>query len=189
MDVTVEIDLPARTNVLMVPNGALTFAPQGQRAGTNVYLLGSDNQPRQIPVAVEASDGKRPKWWQTAWNLAHRSSPVGAIHPASRAREAARAGNLDRAPRVTWMMRLMKKPTAPLSSPTFSRREAAGLMAALAGALATPERCWPPPPAVFRPEALLVGNLSAQAQAAARRPYAPRPVSRSAVPISTPMSA
>jgi HlyD family secretion protein len=59
MDVTVEIDLPARTNVLMVPDGALTFAPQGQRAGTNVYLLGSDNQPRQIPVAVEASDGKR----------------------------------------------------------------------------------------------------------------------------------
>lgn len=59
MDVTVEIDLPARTNVLMVPNGALTFAPQGQHPGANVWLLGSDNQPRQIPVAVEASDGKR----------------------------------------------------------------------------------------------------------------------------------
>lgn len=59
MAVTVEIDLPARPGVLLVPNAALTFAPQGQRAGSSVYLLGSDQQPRQIPVAVEASDGKR----------------------------------------------------------------------------------------------------------------------------------
>jgi HlyD family secretion protein len=59
MNVTVDIDLPARPDVLLVPNAALVFAPTGLRAGTNVYVLGSDHQPRQIPVAVEASDGKR----------------------------------------------------------------------------------------------------------------------------------
>jgi len=59
MTVTVEIDLPTRKEVLLVPDAALTFAPPGQPAGTSVYVLGSDRQPRQIPVAVEASDGKR----------------------------------------------------------------------------------------------------------------------------------
>ncbi|MDE1916351.1 MAG: efflux RND transporter periplasmic adaptor subunit [Sphingomonadales bacterium] len=59
MAVTVDIDMPARKNVLLVPDSALAFAPPGKRAGNAVWLLGSDNQPRQIPVAVEASDGKR----------------------------------------------------------------------------------------------------------------------------------
>lgn len=77
----------------------------------------------------------------------------------------------------------MKKPTAPLSSPKFSRREAAGLMAALAGALATPGALLAAPAGRFAaPRRFSWETLSAQAQAAARRPYAPRPVSRSAVP-------
>lgn len=59
MAVTVDIDLPVRKNVLLVPDSALAFAPPGKRAGNAVWLLGSDNQPRQIPVAVEASDGRR----------------------------------------------------------------------------------------------------------------------------------
>jgi HlyD family secretion protein len=59
MAVTVEIDLPTRRQVLLVPDAALTFAPAGKRMGGSVYVLGSDHQPRQIPVAVEASDGKR----------------------------------------------------------------------------------------------------------------------------------
>jgi HlyD family secretion protein len=59
MAVTVDIDLPVRANVLLVPDGALTFAPAGMRPGTSVWVLGSDRQPRQVAVAVEASDGKR----------------------------------------------------------------------------------------------------------------------------------
>lgn len=59
MAVTAQIDLPTRPGVLLVPDAALVFAPPGARPGSNVWLLGSDHQPRQIPVAVEASDGKR----------------------------------------------------------------------------------------------------------------------------------
>lgn len=59
MAVTVEIDLPIRKQVLLVPDAALAFAPEGKRPGGSVYVLGSDHQPRQIAVEVEASDGKR----------------------------------------------------------------------------------------------------------------------------------
>jgi HlyD family secretion protein len=120
MDVTVEIDLPARTNVLMVPDGALTFAPQGQRAGTNVYLLGSDNQPRQIPVAVEASDGKRTEVVANGLEPGAQVITGWRHSPGVQSAEVLRAGNLDRAPRVTWMMRLMKKPTAPVVAQIFA---------------------------------------------------------------------
>ncbi len=60
MAATVEIDLPAREKVLLVPNAALGFTPDGvpPRRST-VYILSDDNEPRQVAVATGASDGKR----------------------------------------------------------------------------------------------------------------------------------
>lgn len=60
MGATVEIDLPARDNVMLVPNAALGFTPDGvaPRRGT-IYVLSDDNEPRQVAVATGASDGKR----------------------------------------------------------------------------------------------------------------------------------
>jgi len=60
MNATVAIDLPAREAVLLVPNAALGFTPDGvtPRPGT-LYVLSADNEPRQVAVATGASDGKR----------------------------------------------------------------------------------------------------------------------------------
>lgn len=60
MAATAEIDLPARQGVLLVPNAALGFTPDGvvPRAGT-IYVLSGDDDPRQVAVATGASDGKR----------------------------------------------------------------------------------------------------------------------------------
>lgn len=60
MAANVEIDLPARAGVLLVPNAALGFTPEGVRPRTGViYILDGDNEPRQVAVATGASDGKR----------------------------------------------------------------------------------------------------------------------------------
>ncbi|NMN06374.1 MULTISPECIES: efflux RND transporter periplasmic adaptor subunit [unclassified Novosphingobium] len=60
MAATVEIDLPAREGVLLVPNAALGFTPEGvpSRNGA-IYVVADDNEPRQVAVATGASDGKR----------------------------------------------------------------------------------------------------------------------------------
>lgn len=60
MAATVEIDLPAREGVLLVPNSALGFTPEGVPPRRSaIYVLSGDNEPRQVAVATGASDGKR----------------------------------------------------------------------------------------------------------------------------------
>ena len=60
MAATVEIDLPAREGVLLVPNAALGFTPEGVPPRRSaIYVLSGDNEPRQVAVATGASDGKR----------------------------------------------------------------------------------------------------------------------------------
>ncbi|MFC3671668.1 efflux RND transporter periplasmic adaptor subunit [Novosphingobium pokkalii] len=60
MAATVEIDLPAREGVLLVPNAALGFTPEGVPPRRSaIYVLSGDNEPRQVVVAAGASDGKR----------------------------------------------------------------------------------------------------------------------------------
>lgn len=60
MAATVEIELPERTNVLLVPDAALSFEP-GARTGARrerIYVL-DEGEPRRVYVAVGGSDGKR----------------------------------------------------------------------------------------------------------------------------------
>jgi HlyD family secretion protein len=60
MMATAKITWPARKDVLLVPNGALTFVPPGQAAaGPRVFVVGDDGTPRRMPVAVGADDGQR----------------------------------------------------------------------------------------------------------------------------------
>lgn len=57
---TVEIELPRRRNVLLVPDAALSFEP-GSRPGARrerIYIL-EDGEPRRVYVSVGGSDGKR----------------------------------------------------------------------------------------------------------------------------------
>lgn len=57
---TVEIELPERRNVLLVPNAALEFEPgvRGPRRRDRIYVL-DRGEPRRVYVTVGASDGKR----------------------------------------------------------------------------------------------------------------------------------
>lgn len=60
MAATVEIELPARNNVLLVPDAALAFDPatgQSHRR-PRIYIL-DDGEPRRVYVTVGSSDGKR----------------------------------------------------------------------------------------------------------------------------------
>ncbi|WP_404479582.1 efflux RND transporter periplasmic adaptor subunit [Novosphingobium sp. BL-52-GroH] len=60
MAATVEIELPERRNVLLVPDAALVFEPaarQGHRR-ERIYVL-DDGEPKRIYVTVGSSDGKR----------------------------------------------------------------------------------------------------------------------------------
>ncbi|QSR17753.1 efflux RND transporter periplasmic adaptor subunit [Novosphingobium sp. KA1] len=65
MAATVELPLPQRSNVLLVPDAALTFEP-GNRASPStgrsqprIYLVSGDGEPRRVYVTVGAGDGKR----------------------------------------------------------------------------------------------------------------------------------
>lgn len=60
MAATVEIELPARRGVLLVPNPALEFEPgSGQsHRRQRIYVL-EDGEPRRVYVSVGSSDGKR----------------------------------------------------------------------------------------------------------------------------------
>lgn len=59
MAATVEIELPRRRNVLLVPDAALAFEPEARsgRARARIYVL-EDGEPRRVYVTVGASDGK-----------------------------------------------------------------------------------------------------------------------------------
>lgn len=61
MAVRLEIPMPVRSQVLVVPNAALAVAPGGGSAAGNsaVYVVGDDRQPRAVPVSVGGTDGKR----------------------------------------------------------------------------------------------------------------------------------
>lgn len=60
MTVRLEIPMPVRSQVLVVPNAALAVAPGGSAAGNSaVYVVGDDRQPRAVPVSVGGTDGKR----------------------------------------------------------------------------------------------------------------------------------
>ncbi|EZP82402.1 RND family efflux transporter MFP subunit [Novosphingobium resinovorum] len=60
MKATVEIELPERQNVLLVPNAALEFEPgaRGPQRRERIFVL-DGGEPRQVYVTVGASDGKR----------------------------------------------------------------------------------------------------------------------------------
>ncbi|MFC0206326.1 efflux RND transporter periplasmic adaptor subunit [Novosphingobium soli] len=90
MPATVEIELPARRNVLLVPDAALAFepAPGPGRRRDRIYVL-DDGEPRRVYVTVGASDGKRTEvfanglapgdpvitGWRDATNGTARSGP------------------------------------------------------------------------------------------------------------------
>jgi len=60
MAVRLEIPMPVRAQVLVVPNAALAVAPGAAGAGRSaIYVVGDDRQPRAVPVAVGGTDGKR----------------------------------------------------------------------------------------------------------------------------------
>ncbi|TCM19716.1 HlyD family secretion protein [Novosphingobium sp. PhB165] len=70
MAATVEVALPERKNVLLVPDAALTFEPgstggahvDGNSTGRNqprIYLVSGDGEPRRVYVSAGAGDGKR----------------------------------------------------------------------------------------------------------------------------------
>jgi len=61
MSATVEMELPPRRNVLLVPDAALTFDPEvvPDRRFSRVYVLPEDGEPRRVVVAAGAGDGKR----------------------------------------------------------------------------------------------------------------------------------
>ncbi|PNU02696.1 efflux RND transporter periplasmic adaptor subunit [Novosphingobium guangzhouense] len=60
MKATVEIELPERQNVLLVPNAALEFEPgaRGPHRRERIFVL-DGGEPRRVYVTVGASDGKR----------------------------------------------------------------------------------------------------------------------------------
>ncbi|GGC15785.1 RND transporter [Novosphingobium endophyticum] len=61
MRANLEMELPKRSDVLLVPDAALEFSPEGSagRERDRIYLLGDDGQPRRVYVSAGASDGKR----------------------------------------------------------------------------------------------------------------------------------
>ncbi|WP_395327741.1 efflux RND transporter periplasmic adaptor subunit [Novosphingobium sp. BL-8H] len=70
MGATVEVALPERKNVLLVPDAALTFEPGSPGAGNagahstgrnqpRIYLVSGDGEPRRVYVSAGAGDGKR----------------------------------------------------------------------------------------------------------------------------------
>jgi HlyD family secretion protein len=61
MRANLQMELPERRNVLLVPDAALEFSPEGSagRARDRIYLLGDDGEPRPVYVSAGASDGKR----------------------------------------------------------------------------------------------------------------------------------
>lgn len=69
MSATVEIELPRRTNVLLVPDAALTFDPTGasasRRKRARIYLLSEDGKPRRVYVTAGGSDGERTEIFAT----------------------------------------------------------------------------------------------------------------------------
>lgn len=69
MAATVEIDLPQRKNVLLVPDAALTFEPGNTdtpgRKRKRIYLLSADGEPRRVYVTVGGSDGQRSEIFAT----------------------------------------------------------------------------------------------------------------------------
>ncbi|HKT86054.1 MAG TPA: HlyD family efflux transporter periplasmic adaptor subunit [Novosphingobium sp.] len=89
MQATLEIELPPRRGVLLVPNSALEFAPSGSagRERDGIYLLGDDGEPRHVYVSAGASDGRRTEIFGkgvepgaqviTGW----RNPPVGGGSP------------------------------------------------------------------------------------------------------------
>ncbi len=61
MAATVEIELPARQGVLLVPDAALSFEPatsQSRRRRQRIYVL-EEGEPRRVYVTVGGSDGQR----------------------------------------------------------------------------------------------------------------------------------
>lgn len=68
MTATVEIDLPQRSGVLLVPNAAVSFAPPGpgpSRKRARVYLLSKGGEPRRVYVTLGGSDGQRTEIFAT----------------------------------------------------------------------------------------------------------------------------
>ncbi|WP_177198569.1 efflux RND transporter periplasmic adaptor subunit [Novosphingobium sp. CF614] len=69
MAATIEIELPERKNVLLVPDAALAFEPGNPdapgRRRARVYLLSSDGEPRRVYVVVGGSDGQRTEIFAT----------------------------------------------------------------------------------------------------------------------------
>ncbi|WP_454797598.1 efflux RND transporter periplasmic adaptor subunit [Novosphingobium lindaniclasticum] len=61
MAATVEIALPPRKGVMLVPDAALTFEPENSadRSRARIYLVSADGEPRRVYVATGAGDGKR----------------------------------------------------------------------------------------------------------------------------------
>lgn len=61
MEAALEMTLPERRGVLLVPAAALEFSPERspERARSQIYLLGKDGTPRRVDVTVGASDGSR----------------------------------------------------------------------------------------------------------------------------------
>lgn len=61
MEATLQIELPKRANVLLVPDAALSFASSGvpDRSQDSIYLLADDGQPKRVYVTRGAGDGKR----------------------------------------------------------------------------------------------------------------------------------
>lgn len=69
MRAMVEIELPRRTNVLLVPDAALAFDPTGantsRRKRARIYLLSADGKPRRVYVTAGGSDGARTEVFAT----------------------------------------------------------------------------------------------------------------------------
>jgi len=61
MAATVEIVLPPRKGVMLVPDAALTFEPENSadRSRARIYLVSPDGEPRRVYVSTGAGDGKR----------------------------------------------------------------------------------------------------------------------------------
>lgn len=91
MRATIEVELPERRDVLLVPNAALGFSPDGStgRERGRIYLLSDDGEPRRVYVTAGASDGKRTEIFAqgvkpgaqviTGW----RNAPAGGGRPAN----------------------------------------------------------------------------------------------------------
>ncbi|MAC56978.1 MAG: efflux transporter periplasmic adaptor subunit [Novosphingobium sp.] len=68
MEAALEMTLPERRGVLLVPAAALEFSPyrSPQRVRPQIYLLGEDGTPRRVDVTVGASDGSRTEIFSNA---------------------------------------------------------------------------------------------------------------------------